>query len=164
MALAKSGQVVSNTLKSWRDKALTRFPKGVYNAGYLIKGRCFGAVCAAWNPVGPLQKTAYLGWLATPEKYRHTDPTKAPVGAVHYYVNHDFKGDGHATVQTDVLYHEWSTDTPNPGRIGIQAHSYFTAPYGWNMHYLGWTNWLAGSVLPIKALPTIKPSGPDPKK
>ena len=157
MALQKSGQAVSDTLKSWRDKNLTTIP----GTGTGIEGHCLAVQTHAWQvPAGQYQPSALAAWEATPKKYRHTDPAKAPIGAVHFWVNHNGKGYGHIATQADVVGHSWSSDTPRTGHIGLQATAYFSSPHGWNMHYLGWANWLEGYVLPVKALPKKKPVGP----
>jgi len=152
MALQKSGQAVSNTLKKLRDTH-------VHTAyGFGILNHCLAVATRAWQvPAGHFQPSAIAAWKATPTKHRHTDPKKAPVGAVHFWVRHDGTGYGHIATQSDVIGYVWTTDSPIINEVGLQALPFFSSPSGWNMKYLGWSDWLEGYALPVKVLPYKKP-------
>jgi len=159
----KNGQIVSDKAKKWRDQNISIIPGSKPPED--INNSCLQTVVALWALSNPHLWTpnANKAFLAVPKKLIRLDPTKAPVGAVHWYVSRTGKGDGHVTIQSDVKWHEWSTDTPHPNHVGLQAHDYFTHSWGWNLYYRGWSPWLEGITLPVKALPTKLPSGPPHK-
>ena len=130
-----------------------------------IQNHCLETCQDAWGvPPGHYAPDAYHAWLAVPAAHRHTDPTKAPVGAPHFWVNHSgpsFPGYGHIALQSDVIGHVWSTDCQVPNEVGMQTTAWFSSPVGWNMVYLGWTDYLEGYALPVHTMPTKVPGKPN---
>jgi hypothetical protein len=99
-----------------------------------LKGWCQKTCRGAWElPAGlPSAKAA---WSAVPAAHRHTDPSKAPIGAPHFWLGGAF---GHVALQSDKKGIVISTDSPATNRVGEVPIDYFAKH--WGKKYAGWAS------------------------
>ena len=99
-------------------------------------GWCLMHCRTAWGlPGGP--PDAIHSWENTPPQHRHTDWTKAPVGAPHFW---HVGAHGHVALQAEHKGFIWSTDLPEVGHVGL-VHLAMPSKL-WHAVYLGWTDTL----------------------
>jgi hypothetical protein len=134
--MKKSGKEAANQMKRWHIAGKTN-----------VKGLCLKTCREAWG-IAAKYPSAIVAWRNTPARHRFTDFKKAPIGAVHYYEGGKY---GHIVIQSDLKNKVWGTDLPVVNKIGL--HHRNLPVNRWKYKYLGWSNWLNGEVLPIKAMP-----------
>lgn len=96
-------------------------------------GICHKTCQDAWGL--PVRYASALdAWNHVPKNARHTDPTKAPIGAPHFWDT----GYGHVALQSDKKGIVISTDAPNPTHVGEVPLEWITKH--WGKKYLGWAS------------------------
>jgi hypothetical protein len=135
--MKRSGVQAANQMKQWAEQGKTN-----------VKGLCLKTCREAWG-LPAKYPSAIVAWHNTPSRFKHTDPKKAPIGAVHYYEGGKF---GHICIQSDLKNRVWGTDLPVENKIGL--HHRRLPVNRWKYKYLGWSNWLNGKELPLKGLPS----------
>ena len=134
--MKKTGVAAANQMKRWAEAGKTN-----------VKGLCLKTCREAWG-IGAKYPSAIVAWRNTPAKFKHTDPKTCPIGGVHYYEGGKF---GHIVIQSNLKNKVWGTDLPVVNKIAL--HHRNLPVNRWKYKYLGWSNWLNGEVLPIKAMP-----------
>jgi hypothetical protein len=111
-----------------------------------VSGRCHATCQNAWGlPVK--YASAIDAWNHVPLKARHTDPTKAPIGAPHFWDEHY----GHVALQSDRKGYVISTDAPTNNFVGEVPIDWFTKH--WGKKYLGWASVYNDVDLVLKDMP-----------
>ena len=108
-----------------------------------VKGMCLRTCRLAWG-LPSHRPSAIAEWNSIPEKYKHADPTRAPVGAPHFFAVGKY---GHIALQAEHEGFVWSTDAPKSDRVGLVDITWFSR--NWRAKYLGWSSWLNGYPLPL---------------
>jgi hypothetical protein len=110
-------------------------------------GRCHATCQNAWGL--PVKYASALdAWNHVPKEHRHTDPSKAPIGAPHFWDD----GYGHVALQSDKKGVVISTDAPNPGYIGERKIEWFAE--NWGKKYLGWASQYNDVDLQLTKMPS----------
>lgn len=110
-------------------------------------GICHKTCQDAWGlPVK--YASAIDAWNHVPKNHRHTDPTKAPIGAPHFWSGGSF---GHVALQSNRKGYVLTTDAPNPGHVGEVKLTYF--PKYWGKKYLGWASMYNDVELQLEDMP-----------
>lgn len=110
-------------------------------------GHCHRTCQDAWGlPV--MYASAIDAWNNTPKKHRHTDPSKAPIGAPHFWDEHY----GHVALQSAKKGYIISTDAPTPDYIGEVPLSWIGKH--WGKTYLGWASHYNGQDLHLTKMPS----------
>jgi len=103
-----------------------------HRSGFL--GRCHATCQNAWGlPVK--YASAIDAWNHVPKQHRHSDASKAPIGAPHFFGGGKF---GHVVLQSDRVGVVISTDAPTADYIGEERIEFFTKT--WGKTYLGWAS------------------------
>lgn len=99
-----------------------------------VRGYCHKTCQNAWAlPVK--YASAIDAWNHVPAKHRHTDPSKAPIGAPHFWAGGDY---GHVALQSDKKGIVIGTDAPTGNYVGEVAVTWFAK--NWGKKYLGWAS------------------------
>lgn len=99
-----------------------------------FSGYCHRTCQNAWGlPVK--YASAIDAWNHVPKAHRHTDPSKAPIGAPHFFAGGKY---GHVALQTDQKGVLISTDAPTPDYVGKVSLTWFAKH--WGKTYLGWAS------------------------
>ena len=111
-------------------------------------GHCHATCQNAWGlPVK--YASAIDAWNHIPKKHRHTDMSKAPVGAPVFWAGGLY---GHVALQSDRVGVVISTDAPSAGFIGEERVEYFTKV--WGKELLGWASQYNDVDLQLNKLPS----------
>lgn len=108
-----------------------------------VKGLCLRTCRLAWGLPGD-EPSAIAEWESIPNKFKHTDPMTAPVGAPHFW---DVGKWGHIALQAEHEGYVWSTDAPNTNKVGLVDIIWFKTK--WRAKYLGWSSQLQNQKLPL---------------
>lgn len=113
-----------------------------------VKGLCLKTCRTAWGLPGGVPSAA-AAWKSIPPSHKHSDPTKAPVGAPHFWTGRRgaLAKYGHIALQAEHENFVWSTDAPVTDRVGLVDIEWFEKK--WGAKYLGWTDMLQGQKLPL---------------
>jgi len=112
-----------------------------------FQGHCHKTCQDAWGlPV--MYASAIDAWNHVPEKDRHTDPAKAPIGAPHFFAGGQY---GHVVLQSDKKGVVISTDAPTTDYIGEVPVIWFSQH--WGKKYLGWASNYNNTNLQLKEMP-----------
>jgi len=112
------------------------------NAGG-VKGLCLRTCRLAWG-LPPHRPSAIEEWNSIPNAYKRNDPTRAPIGAPHFWSVGKY---GHIAIQAEHEGFVWSTDAPKTDRVGLVDITWFSR--NWRAKYLGWSLYLNGQILPL---------------
>ena len=97
-------------------------------------GRCHATCQNAWGL--PIKYASAIdAWNHVPKAHRHTDMSKAPIGAPVFFAGGLY---GHVAMQSDRVGVLISTDAPSAGYIGKVRTEYFTTK--WGKELLGWAS------------------------
>lgn len=108
-----------------------------------VEGYCLRTCRLAWD-LGSDQGSAIAEWNSIPDKFKRTDPMKAPVGFPHFWKGGDF---GHVALQAEHEGYVWSTDLPFVNHVGlIDIH---LVEKRWGYKYLGWSLQFQNKILPV---------------
>jgi hypothetical protein len=111
-------------------------------------GRCHATCQNAWGlPVK--YASAIDAWNHVPKAHRHTDMSKAPIGAPVFFAGGLY---GHVAMQSDQVGVLISTDAPSAGYIGKVRTDYFTTK--WGKELLGWASQYNDIDLQLGKMPT----------
>lgn len=132
----KTAKEAVNTMKAHSKAGTTGFG-----------GWCLRTVRQAWGLPGTTA-SAIKAWNAVPANKRHTDPKKAPIGAVHFF---DIGKHGHIVMQSELKGKVWGTDAPVFDKVGLVNLAWFSKH--WGAKYLGWSAYLNGKDLPVSEMP-----------
>jgi len=111
-----------------------------------VRGYCHKTCQNAWGL--PVKYASALdAWNHVPVKARHTDPTKAPIGAPHFWDEHY----GHVALQSDRKGYVISTDAPVGNFVGEVPVEWFAKH--WGKKYLGWASVYNDVDLLLKDMP-----------
>jgi hypothetical protein len=111
-------------------------------------GRCHATCQNAWGlPVK--YASAIDAWNHVPKAHRHTDMSKAPIGAPVFFAGGLY---GHVAMQSDQVGVLISTDAPSAGYIGKVRTEYFTTK--WGKELLGWASQYNDVNLQLGKMPT----------
>jgi len=110
-------------------------------------GYCHRTCQNAWG-LPKKYASAIDAWNHIPKQHRHTDPTKAPIGAPHFWEGGAY---GHVALQSDKKDIVIGTDAPRPNYIGLEHMSFFHN--NWGKKYLGWASQYNGVDLQLKDMP-----------
>jgi len=111
-----------------------------------VRGVCHKTCQNAWGlPVK--YASAIDAWNHVPLKDRHTDPTKAPIGAPHFWDEHY----GHVALQSEKKGYVISTDAPVGDYVGEVPVTWFAQH--WGKKYLGWATNYNDVDLQLKDMP-----------
>ena len=111
-------------------------------------GYCHKTCQDAWGlPVR--YSSAIDAWNHIPKNHRHTDMSKAPVGAPVFFAGGLY---GHVAMQSDRVGVLISTDAPSAGYIGKVHTDYFTTK--WGKELLGWASQYNDIDLQLGKMPT----------
>lgn len=108
-----------------------------------VKNWCLRTCRLAWG-LPPDEESAIKEWESIPDKFKHTDPLTAPVGAPHFWKVGKF---GHIALQAEHEGFVWSTDAPVTDKVGLVAIPWFAKK--WRAVYLGWAEQLNNKELPL---------------
>lgn len=111
-------------------------------------GYCHRTCQNAWG-LPRMYASAIDAWNHVPKEHRHTDPKKAPIGAVHFWEGGSY---GHVAMQSDRKGVVIGTDAPNPDHIGLEHIEFFTK--NWGKKYLGWASQYNGVDLQLTKMPS----------
>lgn len=111
-------------------------------------GYCHRTCQNAWG-LPPKYASAIDAWNHVPKAHRHTDPTKAPIGAVHFWEGGLY---GHVAMQSDKKDVVIGTDAPRPNYIGLEHIAFFTK--NWGKKYLGWASMYNDVELQLGKMPS----------
>ena len=110
-----------------------------------VQGMCLKTCRLAWGLPAD-EQSAIKEWDSIPDKFRHSDPMTAPVGAPHFWKVGKF---GHIAIQAEHEGFVWTTDLPEKDRVGLVHID--TVSKKWKAKYLGWSSQLQNQVLPLGA-------------
>jgi len=110
-------------------------------------GYCHRTCQNAWG-LPARYASAIDAWNHIPKQYRNTDPTKAPIGAPHFWEGGEY---GHVALQSDKKGYVIGTDAPRPNYIGIERIDFFSKH--WGKKYLGWSTVYNDTHLQLKDMP-----------
>lgn len=110
-------------------------------------GWCLKTCRTAWGLPAD-QPSAIKEWNSIPENLKSRKWWLAPTGAPHFWAGGKF---GHVALQAGVKGFVWSTDAPNPDRIGKVKLSWFKKHWGYT--YLGWSKEFQNVKLPVAKKP-----------
>jgi len=112
-----------------------------------VQGRCHATCQNAWGlPVK--YASAIDAWNNIPAKARHTDPTKAPIGAPHFFSGGQY---GHVVLQSGKKGIVIGTDAPANDFVGEVPLTWFATH--WGKKYLGWASVYNDTVLQLDEMP-----------
>jgi hypothetical protein len=112
-----------------------------------VQGRCHATCQNAWGL--PVKYASALdAWNHVPAKARNTDPTKAPVGAPHFFDGGLF---GHVVLQSGKKGIVIGTDAPTNNYVGEVPLDWFVQH--WGKKYLGWASVYNDVQLQLKDMP-----------
>jgi hypothetical protein len=112
-----------------------------------VQGYCQKICHEAWGLPGG-QPDAISAWNAVPKAARHTDASKAPIGAPHFWAG---GAHGHVALQSDRKGVVISTDAPVADHVGEVSVDWFHQH--WGKTYLGWASNYMGTDLQLSDLP-----------
>ena len=118
----------------WRESA-----KGTTG----FAGWCLKTCRTAWGLPAD-ERSAIQEWDSIPNNLKSRKWWLAPAGAPHFWKGGEF---GHVALQSNVKGFVWTTDAPNPDRIGKVSLFWFRK--NWNYKYLGWSKEFQNVVLPV---------------
>lgn len=144
MANYKTYQDSIRQMRAWRDANKS----GFHHACLITCRNAWGV--PARNP------DPNHAWTSMPSKYRELDPKKAPVGAVHYWMDPRENGFGHVAIQSEYRGMVWSTDAPVDDKVGLVALSWLNQHWT-SLVYKGWATYLNGVVLSCPRMPWLLP-------
>jgi len=99
-----------------------------------VQGRCHATCQNAWGlPV--MYASAIDAWNHVPKNDRHPDPSKAPIGAPHFWGGGQY---GHVALQSDQKGIVISTDAPVTNFVCLVPVTWFAQH--WCKTYLGWAS------------------------
>ena len=111
-------------------------------------GRCHATCQNAWGL--PIKYASAIdAWNHVPKAHRHTDMSKAPIGAPVFFAGGLY---GHVAMQSDQVGVLISTDAPSAGYIGKVRTEYFTTK--WGKELLGWASQYNDVNLQLGKMPT----------
>jgi hypothetical protein len=112
-----------------------------------VQGRCHATCQNAWGL--PVKYASALdAWNHVPAKARNTDPSKAPVGAPHFFDGGLY---GHVVLQSDKKGVVIGTDAPTNNYVGEVSLTWFAKH--WGKKYLGWASVYNDVQLQLKEMP-----------
>lgn len=117
-----------------------------HRSGFL--GYCHRTCQNAWG-LPAKYSSAIDAWNHVPKQHRHTDPSKASIGAPHFFGGGQY---GHVALQSDRIGIVISTDAPTPDFIGEVRLDYFVKK--WGKTYLGWASNYNDVDLDLTTLPS----------
>jgi hypothetical protein len=128
-------------------QAFANMLKHMVNHESGFQGRCHATCQNAWGlPVK--YASAIDAWNHVPKAARHTDSTKAPVGAPHFYAGGQY---GHVALQSDKKGIVISTDAPTTNYVGEVPTTWFVQH--WSKTYLGWASVYNDVTLQLTDMP-----------
>lgn len=130
--MRKSGKEAAAYMKGLRDNGATG-----------VKGYCLKTCRLAWDLPAD-EPSAIEEWKSIPDKFKHTDPMKAPIGAPHFWSVGKY---GHIALQAEHEGFVWSTDAPTSNKVGLVHIDWFAKH--WRAKYLGWSSQLQNKTLPL---------------
>jgi hypothetical protein len=111
-----------------------------------VQGRCHATCQNAWGL--PVKYASALdAWNHVPAKARHTDASKAPIGAPHF----DGGLYGHVVLQSGKKGVVIGTDAPTNNYVGEVSLDWFAKH--WGKKYLGWASVYNDVQLQLKDMP-----------
>ena len=113
-----------------------------------VQGLCQKTCHEAWG-LPATAPDAISAWNAVPKAARHTDWTKAPIGAPHFWSGGLH---GHVALQSDRKGYVISTDAPVTNYVGTVVLNWFHEH--WGKVYLGWASNYDGFDLQLGAMPS----------
>ena len=112
-----------------------------------VQGRCHATCQNAWGL--PVKYASALdAWNHVPAKARHTDPSKAPIGAPHFFDGGLY---GHVVLQSGKKGIVIGTDAPTNNYVGEVPLDWFVQH--WGKKYLGWASVYNDVQLQLKDMP-----------
>lgn len=112
-----------------------------------VQGRCHATCQNAWGlPVK--YASAIDAWNHIPAKAKNTDPSKAPIGAPHFFDGGHY---GHVVIQSDKKGIVIGTDAPVADYVGEVHLDWFSK--NWGKKYLGWASVYNDEALQLKDMP-----------
>jgi len=112
-----------------------------------VQGRCHATCQNAWGL--PVKYASALdAWNHVPAKARHTDASKAPVGAPHFFDGGLY---GHVVLQSGKKGIVIGTDAPTNNYVGEVSLTWFAKH--WGKKYLGWASVYNDVQLQLKDMP-----------
>lgn len=112
-----------------------------------VQGYCHKTCQNAWGL--PVKYASALdAWNNIPSKAKNTDPTKAPIGAPHFFDGGHY---GHVVLQSDKKGIVIGTDAPTANYVGEVPLVWFSKH--WGKKYLGWSSVYNDEVLQLKDMP-----------
>jgi hypothetical protein len=112
-----------------------------------VQGRCHATCQNSWGlPVK--YASAIDAWNHVPKDARHTDPSKAPIGAPHFFEGGLY---GHVVLQSDKKGIVISTDAPVADFVGEVPLNWFVTH--WGKKYLGWASVYNDTILQLPTMP-----------
>lgn len=112
-----------------------------------FRGYCHRTCQNAWG-LPRLHASAIDAWNAVPKARRNSDPTKAPIGAPHFWAGGAY---GHVALQSDRKGYAIGTDAPAGDFVGEVPLTFFSKH--WGKTYLGWASNYNGVDLQLNAMP-----------
>jgi hypothetical protein len=112
-----------------------------------VQGRCHATCQNAWGL--PVKYASALdAWNHVPAKARNTDPSKAPIGAPHFFDGGLY---GHVVLQSGKKGIVIGTDAPTNNYVGEVPLEFFEK--NWGKKYLGWASVYNDVQLQLKDMP-----------
>lgn len=108
-----------------------------------VKGFCLRTCRLAWG-LGSDEGSAIKEWESIPQRFKHTNPMTAPVGAPHFWAGGKF---GHVALQAEHEGYVWTTDLPVTNKVGLVDIKYINLR--WKYRYLGWSEQFQNVKLPL---------------
>jgi len=112
-----------------------------------VQGYCHRTCQNAWG-LPAKYASALDAWNHIPSKAKHTDPTKAPIGAPHFWEGGVY---GHVALQSDKKGVAIGTDAPAANYVGEVPLVWFSKH--WGKKYLGWASVYNDEALQLKDMP-----------
>lgn len=129
-------------------QAFANMKKHMVNHERGFQGHCHMTCQNAWGlPVK--YASAIDAWNHIPKQHRHTDPTKAAIGAVHFYEGGNY---GHVVIQSDKKGIVIGTDAPVTDYVGEVPVMWFVQH--WGKKYLGWSDYYNDTNLQLGTMPS----------
>jgi len=145
MANIKTYKDAIRLMRAWRDSGKT----GFYHTCLLTCRTAWGV--PARNP------DPNHAWTSMPQIHRQSTPSKAPVGAVHYWMDPRTDGFGHVAIQSEYKGMVWSTDLPIEDKVGLIRLSWINEHWCPPLVYKGWATYLNGKELFCPRMPWLLP-------
>ena len=128
-------------------QAYSHMKKFMVNHTTGVQGYCHRTCQNAWG-LPHKYASALDAWNHIPAKAKNTDPTKAPIGAPHFFDGGLY---GHVVLQSDKKGIVIGTDAPVADYVGEVPLNWFAKH--WGKKYLGWSSVYNDESLQLKDMP-----------